>query len=477
MEIQIREKEKLGIAFISIILVILVGIIAYADSSPLVPDKFRGDVSIDNSPAPIGTQIVVYVENVIVDVYTLSEEGTYVINVQNGTNGNRIRFNISNQIAGESTRSGAKIVELNLSVYVDRDKDGVPDANDKLIGTKDNISTNFDSLDVFIDGDDNLPATASGVKLVVIKSGSDIILEFPFDFDVNILNLFDVEAEKEAGSGIIGSIFVNGISLTSSQRKTAYVNKLNSTSEYVCVKDAEISSINEISGKCNSTDEFLVRCNGVSQNDYVCSLDSSRYKISGLKNSGISEYACAESWQCSDWSDCSSGEQTRSCSDSNSCGTLISKPATSQSCSSGNADTPSGGGGGGGGGGAVPTTTTTTIAQRESIQSASDDINPSGSDVKGENVMKFNDEESPIIESVPDKSKSSGNAQANQQGFFSGIWNSITGAFKGSNQITGQAISVEQGRGNIWWTIGIVGGIALAIIVVGLILNKMPKKE
>jgi len=38
-------------------------------------------------------------------------------------------------------------------------------------------------------------------------------------------------------------------------------------------------------------------------------------------------------------------------------------------------------------------------------------------------------------------------------------------------------VSVEQGRGNIWWTIGIVGGIALAIIVVGLILNKMPKKE
>jgi len=53
--------------------------------------------------------------------------------------------------------------------------------------------------------------------------------------------------------------------------------------------------------------------------------------------------ACTESWSCSAWSACTAGTQTRTCTDLNGCGTMISKPAESQGCS-----TPSGGGGGGG---------------------------------------------------------------------------------------------------------------------------------
>lgn len=42
---------------------------------------------------------------------------------------------------------------------------------------------------------------------------------------------------------------------------------------------------------------------------------------------------CNPNWQCSSWSDCSSsGTQTRTCTDSNSCGTITSKPEESQTC-------------------------------------------------------------------------------------------------------------------------------------------------
>ncbi|MBI3115509.1 MAG: hypothetical protein HYZ09_03410 [Candidatus Kerfeldbacteria bacterium] len=41
---------------------------------------------------------------------------------------------------------------------------------------------------------------------------------------------------------------------------------------------------------------------------------------------------CVESWTCGDWSACTSGTQTRSCTDANSCGTTTKKPATSQTC-------------------------------------------------------------------------------------------------------------------------------------------------
>ncbi|MFA5020821.1 MAG: hypothetical protein WC517_02040 [Patescibacteria group bacterium] len=43
---------------------------------------------------------------------------------------------------------------------------------------------------------------------------------------------------------------------------------------------------------------------------------------------------CSENWTCGAWSICSNGYQYRNCSDSNNCGTVKSKPATSQSCSS-----------------------------------------------------------------------------------------------------------------------------------------------
>jgi hypothetical protein len=42
---------------------------------------------------------------------------------------------------------------------------------------------------------------------------------------------------------------------------------------------------------------------------------------------------CTESWQCSDWSSCHDGLQTRTCVDSNHCGTTESKPATTKGCS------------------------------------------------------------------------------------------------------------------------------------------------
>ncbi len=58
---------------------------------------------------------------------------------------------------------------------------------------------------------------------------------------------------------------------------------------------------------------------------------------------------CTESWSCPDWStiSCVSGTQTRTCTDLNNCGTIISKPLESQSCSSGTTTSPSGPGGGG----------------------------------------------------------------------------------------------------------------------------------
>jgi PGF-pre-PGF domain-containing protein len=65
---------------------------------------------------------------------------------------------------------------------------------------------------------------------------------------------------------------------------------------------------------------------------------------------------CSEAWSCSAWSTCSSAIQTRTCTDTNGCGTEISKPSESQSCSTG---------GGSGGGGIIADQETQTVVVAE----------------------------------------------------------------------------------------------------------------
>lgn len=47
---------------------------------------------------------------------------------------------------------------------------------------------------------------------------------------------------------------------------------------------------------------------------------------------------CTESWSCSSWSSCSNTTHTRTCTDANACGTTITKPATSETCTAITAD-------------------------------------------------------------------------------------------------------------------------------------------
>ena len=53
---------------------------------------------------------------------------------------------------------------------------------------------------------------------------------------------------------------------------------------------------------------------------------------SSSSSSSSTEENCTESWSCTSWSDCESGAETRTCTDSNSCGTEESKPDETQDC-------------------------------------------------------------------------------------------------------------------------------------------------
>lgn len=58
-------------------------------------------------------------------------------------------------------------------------------------------------------------------------------------------------------------------------------------------------------------------------------LGSGEQKFTVKMSSGVS---CQEDWDCTDWSDCVGDNQSRSCTDSNNCGTTVNKPDEAKSC-------------------------------------------------------------------------------------------------------------------------------------------------
>ena len=202
--------------------------------------------------------------------------------------------------------------------------------------------------------------TFNGTNLVKINDGNLTLAEFDFDFSANKLNFTNLTFNKQINN-VTGSIIFSGLKLPSGYTKTLYVDRLNPSLNGICIKDEDVLSINELSSSCTSSNEFKIECDGTLQNTYSCAYNSTinKYKIKGLKHSGIAQFdyikppeqssgssssgssgggggggseLCTSKWKCGDWSGCVNGAFTRKCEDTNKCGFPTNWPKQSQSC-------------------------------------------------------------------------------------------------------------------------------------------------
>lgn len=88
---------------------------------------------------------------------------------------------------------------------------------------------------------------------------------------------------------------------------------------------------NQTSYTCLSPGTANSSCTSTTTPQLIDSCGAGEECIEGQSECQVN-ITCTESWTCGNWSTCANGQQTRTCTDANSCGTTTNKPIESQSC-------------------------------------------------------------------------------------------------------------------------------------------------
>ena len=220
-------------------------------------------------------------------------------------------------------------------------------SNDTYEGNISDVITNIPNLSVVINGTSfNLSNPLVGfvpVNFTNSETNKTIVI-----FNYNLtnttkLNFINIKINQTFFNGS-ESLVVKGINIANTgATKTIYLNQTNISLNSVCIKDAEIDSIEEMSSTCGGTSETKVACDGAVTGNYTCTLSGTTYAIIGLSHSGIKQisydrpvtesstpsagsgggggggassttWICNKNWSCTAWSSCSyNREQTRTC--------------------------------------------------------------------------------------------------------------------------------------------------------------------
>jgi len=265
--------------------------------------------------------------------------------------------------ASDGALNDTQQITITVLEIEDEDNDGINDSSDYVSGNSSSINTTLTAITIYINNTATINRTFNGSFAVNITNSSKTILSFDWNFSSSkILNFSSITLNKQSSSSSKGSLLVRGINLTSQNKtKTVYVDNVDAGITTLCIKDAEIQTISNISTSCNVLNETLLTCNGTLQaGKYNCTAveNSMRYKITGLSYSGVVQQ-CADSDEdgyyvsgCTGGTDCNDNNANINPGASEVCGNSVDDDcdgSTDEGCDTG---------GGGGGGGAASTDTT-----------------------------------------------------------------------------------------------------------------------
>ncbi len=202
---------------------------------------------------------------------------------------NRIQYD-SNSCGEIANQAYSENQEANCTyIFNDCDGDGVADENDTCEGDESYIqTTGIADINVSIGGNrlNETNGTFSDKQKILICDGSKLIVDFDHNFSINEINLSKINITLSTTYIIVN---LSG-QLAGGEKKTLYID--DNSFIALCVKDAEISSISEISTDCNGNNETdfttcLGNSTGVAIDNITCYDEGNKIKIENLSYSGI----------------------------------------------------------------------------------------------------------------------------------------------------------------------------------------------
>lgn len=166
----------------------------------------------------------------------------------------------------------------------DIDNDGVPNALDSILGNFSSLNSSTlpsSAINITINGSVNASRLLSETFFVNVSNGTRPLLEFYWNFSLGNLSLnFSVDVQGPSAS--VGSILIKGLVLQQNQAKNITLNRISSSNS-VCVKDADVSSISDVSSGCTGANETLLSCPGVAGKHNCSIVESSQfYRITNV---------------------------------------------------------------------------------------------------------------------------------------------------------------------------------------------------
>ncbi len=168
----------------------------------------------------------------------------------------------------------------------DDDNDGINDSFDFIKGNVSNINSSISGLAITFNGSDNATNQFNATYFVQILNSTEVLVEFNISLsNETMLDISNMTIEKDNTN--TGSLMVYGISLPQSSTKNIFVDNIT-PAQGMCVKDTHSSSLDAFSQDCKGAYESFVACPG-SINQYSCSINGTRFKLSGLNHSSAKQ--------------------------------------------------------------------------------------------------------------------------------------------------------------------------------------------
>lgn len=168
----------------------------------------------------------------------------------------------------------------------DDDNDGINDTVDFIKGNISNVNSTLSDISITFNGSSNATNQFNATYFIQIINDTDVLVEFNLSLsNQTILDLTNVTIEKNNTN--LGSVIVYGIDLQQGLTKSAFIDNITKA-QGVCIKDTEDISLSSFSQDCTGTQERFVACPG-SISQYRCSINGTRFKVSGLNNSLVKQ--------------------------------------------------------------------------------------------------------------------------------------------------------------------------------------------